>query len=267
MTTTTSENNSKFWDEMCGSTLAQSIGIKDFSIGELKKFDDEYFYLYPYLQAYFPKEVLNKSKIVEFGLGFGTLSQFLASNAKEYTGVDIAQGPVNIVNHRMDQLKLAERARAKVGSALEMPFESGSVDFLASIGCFHHTGNFPKCIDEAYRILRPGGSAVVMVYNRYSYRRWYKWPLKTLKELLLGKKKSDVVGEDERAAYDTDTKGNAAPETQFYSVGEIHSICKKFKKVTVIKENWSSRYPSIRLKTLPFLGRICGLDLYIMLEK
>lgn len=263
---TVSTENSEFWNEMCGSNLAQHLGIKDFSMPELKKFDDGYFNIYPYLLSYFPKEVLKNSKVVEFGLGYGTLSQYLGSNAKDYTGVDIAQGPVSIVNHRLAQLNVSETARAKVGSALEMPFESNSIDFLVSIGCFHHTGNFPKCIDEAYRVLRPGGKAVVMVYNRYSYRRWYKWPLITLKQSVFGTKNLDVK-EDERAAYDTDTAGNAAPETQFYSTSEINEIAKKFSKVKVIKENLSSRYPDFRIKALPWLGRFCGLDLYIKLEK
>lgn len=260
-----SKKNTVFWNEMCGSTLAKKLGVKNFSSQELKKFDDDYFKVYCYLLKYFPENDLINSKVAEFGLGYGSLSQFLAANSKTYTGVDIAEGPVSIVNDRISHHNLESKASAIQGSALNMPFEDGSLDLLVSIGCFHHTGNFSKCVDETYRVLRPGGKAVLMVYNKYSYRRWLGWPIKTMASLL--KVNNFEVTSDERAEYDLDTSGNSAPETQFYSILEIKNISKKFKDVKVQKENWSAKYPSIRIKTIPTLGNFCGSDLYIKLEK
>ena len=52
MTTGTSDaavSNSTFWNELCGSTLARRLGIKDSSAASLKLFDDWYFDFYPYL--------------------------------------------------------------------------------------------------------------------------------------------------------------------------------------------------------------------------
>ena len=74
--------------------------------------------------------------------------------------------------------------RAIQGSALDMPFPDESLDFVFSIGCFHHTGNVQRCLDETYRVLRPGGTAVLMVYNKFSLRQWTRWPFFTFKELL-----------------------------------------------------------------------------------
>lgn len=260
-----SKKNTIFWNEMCGSTLAKKLGLKNFSSQELKKFDDDFFNVYCYLLNYFNENELRTSQVAEFGLGYGSLSQFLATKSKSYTGVDIAQGPVSIVNDRISQQKLNDKASALQGSALEMPFEDNSLDLVVSIGCFHHTGNFKKCIDETYRVLRPGGKAILMVYNKYSYRRWFGWPVKTMASLL--KIKNIQVDSDERAEYDLDTKGNSAPETQFYSIVEVKSISKNFSSVQVHKENWSSKYPSLRIKTFPKLGNFCGSDLYIKLEK
>jgi SAM-dependent methyltransferase len=259
-----SKDNSEFWHEMCGSILASSLGIQDFSPNELSKFDREYFHMYPYLKPYFSIKLLVDSSVVEFGLGYGSLSQFLAKNSKTYVGIDIAEGPVDLVNHRIQQIGASSKAKANMGSALNMPFVSESIDLVTSIGCFHHTGNFRQCINETHRVLRPGGKAIIMVYNKYSYRRWYKWPIKTFISLF---KNSNIVSEDERAAYDQNISGGAAPETQFYSICEVKKIAKQFKKIKITKENWSSRYPRLRQKTFPTIAKLCGLDLYIELEK
>ena len=42
--------NMAFWDELCGSTDAQSLGITDSSPQTLKLFDDWYMDFYPYLE-------------------------------------------------------------------------------------------------------------------------------------------------------------------------------------------------------------------------
>jgi SAM-dependent methyltransferase len=37
-----------------------------------------------------------------------------------------------------------------------------------SFGVMHHAPDTQKCIDEAYRVLRPGGQALIMLYHRHS---------------------------------------------------------------------------------------------------
>ena len=43
--------NSEFWNELCGTQLAHSLGITDFSAPSLEKFDRYYLAMYPYLDA------------------------------------------------------------------------------------------------------------------------------------------------------------------------------------------------------------------------
>src|SRR3954466_7241161 len=95
------------------------------------------------------------SRVLEIGLGYGTLSQKLAEHARSYRGLDIAAKPVAMVNHRLRMSGPA--GRAVQGSALAMPFPDSSFDFVVSIGCFHHTGNLQRCLDESFRVLAPGG--------------------------------------------------------------------------------------------------------------
>ncbi len=40
--------NAEFWNELCGTTMARSLGITDHSLESLKRFDEAYLAFYPY---------------------------------------------------------------------------------------------------------------------------------------------------------------------------------------------------------------------------
>jgi hypothetical protein len=44
--------NAVFWNELCGSALARSLGITDSTPESLQKFDEAYMAMYPYLSPY-----------------------------------------------------------------------------------------------------------------------------------------------------------------------------------------------------------------------
>src|SRR5262249_53001175 len=53
--------------------------------------------------------------------------------------------------------------------AERLPFDDASFDLFYSHGVLHHTPDTQRAIDEAHRVLRPGGTAMVMLYHRSSY--------------------------------------------------------------------------------------------------
>ncbi|MGQ9853002.1 MAG: class I SAM-dependent methyltransferase, partial [Candidatus Oleimicrobiaceae bacterium] len=57
-----------------------------------------------------------------------------------------------------------------VASAEELPFEDNRFDVVICIGVLMCTPNIQKAIDEIYRVLKPGGEAVIMLYHKWS---WY----------------------------------------------------------------------------------------------
>ena len=162
--------NARFWDELCGSALARALGIEDASAESLRRFDDAYLALYPYLDALSRRARLTGRPVLEIGLGYGTLSGRLAARGAELHGLDIAPGPVEMVRHRLRLQDRPADERIVQGSALDMPFPDASFDRVYSIGCLHHTGDLPRAVAEVHRVLRPGGRAVVMLYNRHSFR-------------------------------------------------------------------------------------------------
>ena len=166
-----SDRNAAFWDELCGSHLAREIGVSDASPESLARFDEAYLAIYPYLLGYFPPETVQGRRLLEIGLGYGTLGEALARRGADYHGLDIAAGPVRMMQARLGRIEGAKPEQVVQGSALAMPFADASFEEVVAIGCLHHTGDLFGSLAEVRRVLRPGGRLVMMVYNRHSLRR------------------------------------------------------------------------------------------------
>ena len=140
-----------------------------------------YMAFYPYLYEHIPFASLAGKKVLEIGLGYGTVAQKLMEAGAAYHGLDVAAGPVGMARHRADLLGVP--ADVLQGSALQNPHASESLDYVVSIGCLHHTGDLAGALREVHRTLRPGGGASIMVYSALSYRQWRRLPAATFRRL------------------------------------------------------------------------------------
>lgn len=268
-----SSNNSEFWNELCGSGLAKFLGITDSSPESLRKFDDWYFNFYPYLFDHIPFVSMKGTNILEIGLGYGTVSQRLAEAGANYTGLDIAQGPVSMVNQRLTQNHLP--GAAIQGSILDPQFPAGSFDYVIAIGCLHHTGNLQLAIQQCHRLLKPGGQLIFMVYYAYSYRRFRMTPLLTVSTMikeLFGYR--GVVGSGsnrQRAAYDASSKGGGAPHTDWISERSLKDYCRAFSSFNATIENIDQEPPFRSTPRKELLNSkwpsVVGLDIYATATK
>jgi SAM-dependent methyltransferase len=264
--------NKDFWDELCGTHLFQFLGLKEINRESLKIFDNYYLNMYPYLKKHVPIEVLKNTNTLEIGLGFGTLSQYIFENAAQYTGIDYAKNPVELVNHRAE-ISRNTSAKAIQGDAKNLPFPDSSFDIVVSIGCLHHTGDTAKSVSEVHRVLKNNGTAIIMLYNKNSFRRLAANPYK----FFVAKRKKTFKNFDEytRGSYDANIKGEAAPVVDFYSKKEIKKIFGAFTLLKIKSENFDNYHFHLfkkevywpREKFLNNIAKIMGLDLYITAKK
>ena len=112
----TDESNNRFWNDLCGSQLAKSLGIVGRRPESLERFDRWYLDFYPYLDRHLALDRLRGRRVLEIGLGYGTVAQRIAERGADYVGLDIAAGPVDMVQHRLSQASL--KGEAVQGSIL-----------------------------------------------------------------------------------------------------------------------------------------------------
>ncbi|GMQ83166.1 MAG: hypothetical protein BMS9Abin05_2653 [Rhodothermia bacterium] len=265
--------NAEFWDELCGTNKAKQLGVTDNSPESITKFDNWYMDYYRYLNEWIPFEDLVGKMVLEVGLGYGTVLQRMLEAGVDYRGLDIALGPVAMGNYRIGLV--GGNGECVHGSVLEAPFKDGLFDYVISIGCLHHTGNFRKALSELYRVLRPGGSAIIMVYYAYSFRRWSEMTNATINQFLseklrIGKRRN--VTKRERQRYDYDSEGQVAPETEFLSRAEVKRVARSlgFKSVKqgleLMGEGLLTRIIG-RKSTLKIFSPIGGRHIYARLTK
>jgi SAM-dependent methyltransferase len=263
--------NQAFWDELCGTGLATTLGITEINPDSVARFDEAYMANYPYLARYLDDLPVEGRKVLEIGLGFGTVGQILAQRGAHYHGADIAAGPVAMLRDRLRWIDRTDDADAVQGSALELPWPDETFDVVVSIGCLHHTGDLPQAVSEVHRVLVSGGLAFVMLYNAHSFRQL----VVVNRERLRAARARRSSDEQVRAMYDANTAGEAAPHTDFVSRRGARELFGAFSDVAVDSQNFDSLTPSLAGRTLTVrrelllgnVGRVLGLDLYIHARK
>jgi ubiquinone/menaquinone biosynthesis C-methylase UbiE len=120
--------------------------------------------------------------VLEVGCGIRTDAVMFARAGSRYTGVDLTERSIELVQDRFELEGLDGRLR--VGDAEALPFADSTFDLFYSHGVLHHTPDTARAISEAYRVLRLGGQAMVMLYHRNSYN--YYVNIMTLRRLGAG---------------------------------------------------------------------------------
>jgi len=169
-----------FWEaEPCGSVHANAPeGTKDYYDAIERRRNE----LEPFLPEYADFAGAAGKRLLEIGVGIGTdFIRFVRAGAHA-TGVDLTEHAVALVRGRLELEELD--AELRVADAESLPFEDGGFDRVYSWGVLHHTPDTQRAIDEATRVLAPGGRLTVMLYNRHS---WVSYGLWLRRALLHGK--------------------------------------------------------------------------------
>jgi SAM-dependent methyltransferase len=116
-------------------------------------------------------EARDKS-VLEIGCGNGADGAMFALHGARYTGVDLTEEAVEATRQHFAFLGLGGEFQCE--NAEQLGFADDSFDIVYSFGVLHHTPNPQRAVDEVHRVLRPGGSALVMLYHRHSFNYWVR---------------------------------------------------------------------------------------------
>ncbi len=110
---------------------------------------------------------------VDIAGGYGRLAEEYIPHAKvatvfDYSKTELAQAKETY----------GDKIQTKAGDIYDLPFPDNSVDALIMVRATHHFKDMQKVSDQLYRVLKPGGTAVVEVANKKTlpkmFRYWFK---------------------------------------------------------------------------------------------
>jgi SAM-dependent methyltransferase len=166
----------EFWDRAsCGEMYA--TGESEIAAYEAQR--NARYELEPYLPEFARFADGAGRDVLEIGVGMGADHvEWARSGPKTLTGVDLTPRAVEHTRRRMALLGLESNVR--VDDAENLSFADNSFDLVYSWGVLHHSPNTAQAIEEVRRVLRPGGTARVMIYHKYSivgYMLWARYGL------------------------------------------------------------------------------------------
>jgi ubiquinone/menaquinone biosynthesis C-methylase UbiE len=236
-------------------------------------------------------------RVLEIGCGLGTDAAQFARSGAEYVGLDVTQPAARLTSAKLRAYGLP--GDTMQADAERLPLRAESVDVAYSWGVIHHTPDTQACVDELYRVLRPGGKLILMLYSKHGwwyYRILWHWLLLSLlrapvlawvAQRLLGARRDRVerwatlYRRDPRALFarlvarETDTAPSGVnPHSKVYDAAEARQLVHRYAGIRTQTAHWidlpalerllgRSRYRRI----MSWLGSVNGPCLYVFATK
>lgn len=105
--------------------------------------------------------------VLDVGCGVATDGVQFARAGARYTGFDGSPAAIELAGRRFELEGLPADLRS--GDATRLPFPDQSFDLVWSHGVIHHFPDTHEAVAEFRRVLRPGGTCLVMLYHRASF--------------------------------------------------------------------------------------------------
>lgn len=203
-------------------------------------------------------------QVLEIGGGMGTdLCQFARHGACT-TDIDLSAGHLALARENF-------RLRGLDGKfvhhdAERLPFPDNTFDLVYSNGVIHHTPNTATVVEDIYRVLKPGGKTIIMVYAENSLHYWRNlvYDLGLKQDLLATNSVGEIM-----SRYVEITENNAKPLVKVYTKPRLKKMFNKFNKIEILQRQMvQAEVPRpLRWLPLPWLGRLMGWNLILKAHK
>jgi ubiquinone/menaquinone biosynthesis C-methylase UbiE len=228
-----------FWEQApCGSSFATSGKYTKEYFDEI---EEHRYRVEPFIHQFAQFTRYRGKKVLEVGVGAGTDHIQFARAGALLSGIDLTDAAIEMVTKRLALEGLTSDLRRS--DAENLPFESGSFDYVYSWGVLHHTPDTEKAIAEVHRVCKPGGKICIMLYHLYSLATLRLWLIHGPLKLRPFRSPKDVI------FHHMESLG-----TKVYSQREVRKMFKNFSHVSVmpVLTTYDIEYlPAVLLQYLP----------------
>lgn len=200
-----------FWNsEPCGTRYLE--GSDEFAAHARARYELE-----PHIFEFAGFSSARGMRVLEVGVGLGADYLEWLRGGAQATGIDLSQSSVERTRLRC---RLAGyEPDLEVSDAENLTFANDTFDLVYSYGVMHHSVDVQRCMDEAWRVLKPGGLAKIMLYHHPSitgFLLWCRFGLIRRKSI-------------RQTVYDC----LESPGTKSFTCAEIYRMMAKFEEVTL----------------------------------
>ncbi len=133
---------------------------------------------FPWIMARIEREAagLRGKHLLEVGCGLGYDAVEFLKRGVRVTATDLTQSAVVLARRHFAIAEL-QPEDVRVENVLALSFPDETFDAVWANGVLHHTGDIQRALDEIWRVLRPGGRAIISHFYRrpswmYALSRW-----------------------------------------------------------------------------------------------
>lgn len=175
-------------------------------------------YKFPWIMQRIEAEarLLKGKSLLEIGCGMGYDSLEFLKRGVRVTATDLTPNAV-LMAKRHFEIEGHQAEDVRTANALDLPFEEASFDAVWANGVLHATGDTFRAVQEARRVLKPGGRAIISHFYRKP-----SW-MYTLHRL--GRENIEYKEED-------------PPVNQFYTEKEILGFFEGYKILEAVQEHY-----------------------------
>ncbi len=196
---------------------------------------------------------LNKTKVLEVGCGYGALSQLLLKKGAYVTATEVDSNSLLFAKKFLKNKKNIKLI--KVNSE-KLKFKKNSFDLVILFDVIEHVKNPKIMMNEAIRVLKPGGILYVeftpyysiIGHHLYDYAKWpiHILPRKYIKKIIFSKKTNNFFNTNE-------------VWKQFLALNKLRIFEFQLftKNLKVLNEKYIIKYPDVLELNLP-LPRFFG---------
>lgn len=96
--------------------------------------------------------------VLELGVGTGRVAVPLSERGYAMTGIDVSEKMLAVLDAKYSAVE------AQVADATDLPFGDASFDAVLAVDFFHLVCEWRRAVEEAVRVLRPGGRIVLSTF-------------------------------------------------------------------------------------------------------
>ncbi|MGA6981103.1 MAG: class I SAM-dependent methyltransferase [Candidatus Sulfotelmatobacter sp.] len=155
------------------------------------------------------------ARVLEIGVGMGAdYLEWLKAGALA-TGIDLSPSSADQARRRCELA--GYKPDLQVSDAENLSFSNDTFDLVYSYGVMHHSVDVQRCVNEAWRVLKPGGEARIMLYHHPSLTGFMLW-------LRFGVLRNKSLRQ-------TVYERLESPGTQSFSRAEVREMMKDFENI------------------------------------